>query len=62
MLTETRTKQEITNEPSEELSIVWDGERFALIHKDKTMPDLPINKVIILNPREAKEISDFIRG
>jgi len=61
--TETRPKiatRVITDNSDQALIIKYDGERFALIERDKVMPDMPVNKIIMLNPREAKEISDFI--
>jgi len=61
--TETRPKivtRVITDNSDQTLIIKYDGERFALIERDKVMPDMPVNKIIMLNPREAKEISDFI--
>ena len=59
--TSPRIERVITDSSSQDLIIKWDGERFALLERDKVMPDMPVNKVIILNTREAVEISDFIR-
>jgi len=62
--TETRPKiatRVITDNSDQALIIKYDGERFALIERDKVMPDMPVNKIIIFNrKKEAKEISDFI--
>lgn len=46
----------ITNEPTEQISISWDGERFMLV---KWMPT-KVAVTIILNSREANGIMDFL--
>ena len=51
----------ITENSAELLEVVWDSERFALIHYTKPFPDLT-RKVIILNPAEAQKFSDFIKS
>jgi len=59
--TSQRIERVITDNSVGTLIIWWDSERFALLERDKVMPDMPINKVIILNPREAKEFGNFIQ-
>lgn len=48
--------KEITNNMAENLTIKWDETRFGLILSNKMNR---INKVIILNPKEMKELIDF---
>ncbi len=45
----------ITSNPEQTLKITWDGERFSFIELGRK-----ISKVIILNPREAREVQKFI--
>ena len=47
----------ITDNTAEKLTIISDGERFALDHYDK---DRLREVVIFLNPREAQEVYDFM--
>ena len=47
----------ITDNTAEKLTIISDGERFALDHYDK---DRLREVVIFLNPREAQEAYDFM--
>ena len=53
-------KKTITDNSVENLSIQWDGERFALGYKPKDV-DFFHTKVIILNIAEAGQLIDFIK-
>jgi len=47
----------ITHIVEQVLRIKWDRERFGLVEEDR----YGCFKVIILNPREAKEVAEFIK-
>lgn len=51
----------ITDNTEERIQIGWDGERFIFFQMTKSNPVWKA-KIIILNPKEAKEMADFIRG
>lgn len=53
----------ITANPFETLEIKWDGERFALVHHSVVgyHNSSSKTKTIILNPREMKEIVNFVK-
>ena len=46
----------ITNEPTEQITISWDGERVRLV---KWMPGKMVS-TMIFNPREASQIARFL--
>ena len=47
----------ITDNACEELRVKWDEERFAIIHQFKGDTS---KKVVILNPKEAIDLMEFI--
>ena len=49
-------RKQIITDTDERIEIYDDGERYALTYKRLNRKD-----TIILNPREAKEISEFIK-
>ncbi len=49
----------VTDNSAESLRISYDGERYALVHTDKTKA---VTKTIILNPQEALAIEYYIRN
>jgi len=51
----------ITDNTVERIQIGWDYERFVLLQMAKSNPDWEAKNIIILNPKEAKEMADFIR-
>lgn len=52
----------ITDNTVERIQIGQDGERFVLLQMAKRNADWKAKNIIILNPKEAKGIADFIRG
>lgn len=54
-------KKVITNEIEERIEVKWDGVRFGVVKTMKPEPEMPQSfSIIILNPREAQEIANFI--
>jgi len=62
-------RQVITDNSVEKIEIVDDGERYALIRqiyvwrvkRDKLVDPYWSNESIVLNPKEARAIADFIK-
>ena len=60
---EPRDRREliISDTPYEQIKVIWDRERFALVHELKTKDWLlPETHVTILNSREANQLAIFI--
>lgn len=54
-------RQVITDNSVEKLEIVKEDELYGLVHIDKNMyPDWRKEKTIVLNPKEAEIVADFI--
>ena len=53
-------KKVITDEPTENIRIHWDDERFCIANWENCYAFGGKTIKIILNPREAQEIADFI--
>ena len=51
-----RVSKVITSEPGESIHISFDMVRFSIIQK----LNINLARVIVLNPREAQEIADFV--
>lgn len=54
-----RIEKVITSNAGEEIKSVWDGERFALVHKSHAAKK---SKTIILNPKEMLDLTKFGRS
>lgn len=49
----------ITDNEAEALTVAWDGERFIIRQQRKGGDELPLPRVIILNPREMLDLVKF---
>lgn len=55
-----RAEYVITENASEKIVILWDGERFGICHRVRTADGMVEPSARVYNPREALDVATFI--